>query len=45
MLALILPALLILIAFQIVPILIGANASFRRWSLFNPQKTFVGFEN
>jgi multiple sugar transport system permease protein len=45
MLALILPALLILVAFQIVPILIGANASFRNWSLFNPQKTFVGLAN
>ncbi len=45
MLALILPALGILIAFQIVPILIGANASFRDWSLFNPQKTFVGLAN
>ncbi len=45
MLALILPAIIILIAFQIVPILIGANASFRNYSLFNPQKTFVGFAN
>jgi multiple sugar transport system permease protein len=45
MLALILPAVTILIAFQIVPILIGANASFRNWSLFNPQKTFVGLAN
>jgi multiple sugar transport system permease protein len=45
MLALILPAVTILIAFQIVPILIGANASFRNYSLFNPQKTFVGFAN
>lgn len=45
MLALILPAVVILIAFQIVPILIGANASFRNYSLFNPQKTFVGFAN
>ncbi len=45
MLALILPAVIILIAFQIVPILIGANASFRNYSLFNPQKTFVGFAN
>ena len=45
MLALILPAFLILVVFQIVPILIGANASFRTWSLFNPQKTFVGFAN
>lgn len=45
MLALILPALLILVTFQIVPILIGANASFRSWSLFNPQRTFVGLDN
>src|SRR2546422_2548338 len=45
MLALILPALAILIGFQIVPIVIGANASFRSWSLFNPQKTFVGLAN
>ncbi|MBI4573256.1 MAG: sugar ABC transporter permease [candidate division NC10 bacterium] len=45
MLALILPAVVILITFQIVPILIGANASFRNYSLFNPQKTFVGFAN
>jgi multiple sugar transport system permease protein len=45
MLALILPAVIILIAFQIVPILIGANASFRNYSLFNPQRTFVGFAN
>jgi multiple sugar transport system permease protein len=45
MLALILPAFLILVLFQIIPILIGANASFRAWSLFNPQKTFVGFDN
>jgi multiple sugar transport system permease protein len=45
MVALILPALAILVAFQIVPILIGANASFRNWSLFNPQKTFVGLAN
>ncbi len=45
MLALILPALAILIGFQIVPILIGGNASFRRWSLYNPDKSFVGFDN
>ena len=45
MLALILPAFLVLGLFQIVPVLLGANASFRSWSLFNPQKTFVGFEN
>ena len=45
MLVLILPAFTVLVAFQIVPILIGANASFRSWSLFNPQKTFVGLAN
>jgi len=45
MLALILPAFLVLGLFQIVPVLLGANASFRNWSLFNPQKTFVGLEN
>src|SRR2546425_4236741 len=45
MLALILPALLILVGFQIVPILLGANASFRRWSLYDPQRTFVGLDN
>lgn len=45
MLALILPAVLILTAFQIVPILIGANASFRLYPLFNPQKTWVGLAN
>lgn len=45
MLALILPAVLILISFQIIPILIGANASFRVYPLFNPTKTWVGFAN
>ncbi|HEV8306957.1 MAG TPA: sugar ABC transporter permease [Methylomirabilota bacterium] len=45
MAALILPAFFVLVGFQIVPILIGANASFRRWSLFNPAKTFVGLDN
>lgn len=45
MLSLVLPAFLILGLFQIVPILLGANASFRSWSLFDPQKTFVGLSN
>jgi multiple sugar transport system permease protein len=45
MLALILPALLILFSFQIVPILIGANASFRVYPLFHPTKTWVGLTN
>jgi multiple sugar transport system permease protein len=29
--------------FQVVPIVIGANASFRDWTLSNPKKTWVGF--
>ncbi len=45
MAALILPALLILICFQIIPILIGANASFRVYPLFHPTKTWVGLTN
>ncbi|OGB93799.1 MAG: ABC transporter permease [candidate division NC10 bacterium RBG_16_65_8] len=45
MLALILPSVLILVAFQVIPILIGANASFRHYPLFHPQKTWVGLTN
>lgn len=45
MLALILPALLILFSFQIIPILIGANASFRVYPLFHPTKTWAGLTN
>jgi multiple sugar transport system permease protein len=43
MLLLITPAAFVLIFFQIVPIIIGANASFRDWQLFNPAKTWIGF--
>ena len=45
MLALIAPAVCVLIAFQIVPILTGANASFRDWHLHDPQKTWIGITN
>jgi len=45
MVSLILPAFVILILFQALPILMGANASFRSWALYNPQKTFVGLAN
>ncbi len=45
MLLLIAPAVIGLVAFQIVPILVGANASFRDWSLHDPQKTWVGLAN
>jgi multiple sugar transport system permease protein len=43
MLQLVAPAALIMLAFQIVPILIGANASFRDWSLYDPAMTWVGW--
>jgi ABC-type sugar transport system permease subunit len=43
MLLLIAPAAIVLVFFQIVPIVIGANASFRDWQLFNPAKTWIGF--
>src|SRR3954466_16196223 len=42
MLLLIAPAALLLLLFQIVPIVMGANASFRDWSLSNPKKTWLG---
>src|SRR5262249_24749924 len=45
MLALIAPAVLVLVLFQIVPILTGANASFRDWTLHDPKRTWVGLAN
>ncbi len=42
MLFLIAPAALLLFLFQVVPIAIGANASFRDWALYNPKKIWVG---
>ena len=42
MLLLIAPAALLLTLFQVVPIAIGANASFRDWALYNPKKIWVG---
>src|ERR1700731_2145025 len=42
MLLLITPAAAVLVLFQVVPILIGANASFRDWQLFNPKGTWIG---
>jgi multiple sugar transport system permease protein len=41
---LIAPAAIVLLCFEIIPILIGMNASFRDWSLVNPQKTWVGLK-
>jgi multiple sugar transport system permease protein len=45
MLALIAPAVLALVLFQVVPILVGTNTSFREWSLHDPKRTWVGFAN
>jgi multiple sugar transport system permease protein len=45
MLMLIAPAVFALAFFQILPILIGANASFRDWTLYDPQKTWVGLKH
>jgi multiple sugar transport system permease protein len=45
MLALIAPAVTVLIAFQILPILIGTNASFRDWQLHDPKRTWIGLTN
>src|ERR1700745_1929598 len=45
MLALITPAALVLLLFQVVPILTGANASFRDWTLHDPKRTWVGLAN
>jgi multiple sugar transport system permease protein len=42
-LLLITPAALLLLLFQVLPIIIGANASFRDWTLNNPKKTWLGF--
>src|SRR5262249_32978580 len=45
MLALIAPAALVLVLFQVVPILTGANARFRDWTLHDPKRTWVGLAN
>ena len=45
MLFLIAPAALLLGLFQVVPIVMGANASFRDWALYNPKKTWVGLDH
>ena len=45
MLALITPAALVLLLFQVVPIFTGANASFRDWTLHDPKRTWVGLAN
>jgi len=45
MLTLIAPAVLALVFFQVIPIVMGANASFREWSLYDPKKTWVGLKH
>src|SRR3954470_11969583 len=42
MLLLIAPAALLMLLFQVVPIVMGANASFHDWALYNPKKVWVG---
>src|SRR5260221_3254626 len=44
MLFLIAPAALLLLLFQVVPIAIGANASFRDWAVYKPKKPWVGLD-
>lgn len=39
------PSAIVLLLFQIVPIIIGANTSFRDWALYDPQKTWVGLDH
>lgn len=45
MLLLVLPAATVLLLFEIFPILIGANASFRHWPLYNPTGEWRGLEH
>src|SRR4029453_3838899 len=41
-LLLIAPPALLMLLFQVVPIVMGANATFRAWALFNPKKIGCG---
>src|SRR4029078_8119829 len=45
MLFLIAAAALLMLLFQVLPIVIGANASFRNWALYNPKNTWVGLDH
>jgi multiple sugar transport system permease protein len=45
MLLLMAPAAILLILFQIIPIAIGLNVSFRDWALYNPKETWVGLKH
>ena len=45
MLLLIAPAASVLLLFQVVPILLGANASFRHWPLYDPSGEWLGLQH
>src|SRR5438552_3483779 len=45
MLLLLAPSALLLLLFQVLPIAIGANASFRDWMLTNPKGTWLGWQH
>jgi multiple sugar transport system permease protein len=45
MLLLITPAAILMVLFQVVPIVMGANASFRSWELNRPTKTWLGLQH
>ena len=45
MLLLLAPSALLLLLFQVLPIAIGANASFRDWMLTNPKGTWLGWHH
>lgn len=45
MLLLLAPSAALLLLFQVLPIVIGANASFRDWMLTNPKGTWVGLHH
>ena len=45
MVLLIAPAATVLILFQVAPILLGANASFRHWPLYDPSGEWLGLEH
>src|SRR5262249_24055316 len=45
MLVLVAAAGAVLVAFQVVPIVLGTNASFRDWQLYNPKGTWIGLQH
>jgi multiple sugar transport system permease protein len=45
MLQLVAPAALVMVLFQIVPIFVGAEASFQDWALYDPARTWVGWKH